>query len=267
MNSTSTPARASWPYRVNAKIQSIHGYRTILRGNFNAFSPFNSKSSSEKAERRLNKLLLGYPRNHNFRVHKKKLIPSFRLYERLRLVRSAYPNPLESFLDIGCSRGFYVMDAAQRPDCRASIGTDVYEPFICTANEVRKYLEMDNACFHLAGLEDVADAPENYGGPFQTILLIGTYHYLFWGSSICPTAYHSHREILTRLSRICIDRVILSGRLEVNKLQRSLKEKARSTVGDVPYSTAEFINSAKEFFEVRTAGYLGTYPLFVMLKK
>jgi len=267
MNGISTPVKASWPYRVNAKIQSIHGYGTILRGNFNTFSPFNSKSSPEKIERQLNKLLLGYPRNHNFRVHKKKLIPSFKLYERLRLVRTVYPDPLESFLDIGCSRGFYVMDAAQRHDCRASVGTDVYEPFIRAANEVRKYLEMDNACFRLAGLEDLAEAPENYGGPFQTILLIGTYHYLFWGSSLCPSAYRSHREILIRLWRICTDRVIFSGRLEINKLQRSLKEKAKSAMGKIPYSTAEFISSAKEFFEVRTVGYLGTYPLFVLLKK
>jgi hypothetical protein len=36
---------------------------------------------------------------------------------------------------------------------------------------------------------------------------------------------------------------------------------------EAQYNTADFLRSAEEFFEVHKAGYLGKYPLLVMLKK
>lgn len=259
--------KASLFYQTGAKIQSIFGYGALLGRNPGGFLALDSEPPSNKAEKDLNPLLIGYPRNHNYRIFKKKLLPSFRLYERSRLVSSVCPEKLESFLDIGCCRGFYVINAAQQPDCQISVGIDVHEPFVSTADKVREYLGTKNAHFYFAHLDEVANAPEAYGGPFQTVMLIGTYHYLFWGSKISSAAYRSHRQILARLAQICTNRVIFSARLEINRLPDAVKDKAKSFKDKIHYSTAEFLKSAEEFFKVREAGYLGTYPLFVMLKK
>ena len=245
--------------KVNAKIRSVLGYWALRRS-------FDGDSPSE-SENRLNELLCGYPRNHNYRICNNKLAPGLRLYERLRLVNSACPQKLESFLDIGCCRGFYVAKAAGQPDCHISVGIDVHEPFISAAEKVKQSLKLTNAYFYLATLDDLAGRLEDYGGPFQTVLNIGTYHYLFWGSSLSPNAFYSHREILSRFDKICTDRVIFSARLEVNRLPDGVREKARQHKNVGAYNTADFLKSAQEFFDVRKVGYLGTYPLLVMSRK
>lgn len=264
---TATATESSAYHRTGAMVKSALGYGAYMGRNLNQLLLGDNDHSRCRAEDDINKLLTGYPRNHNYRVLKKKLFPSFRLYDRLRLVTRLYPDELESFLDVGCCRGFYVMDAAQRSHCRISVGIDIHEPFISTADRVGQYLGIENANFHLASLGDVAEKPEAYGGPFQTVLLIGTYHYLFWGSFLSSTAYYSHREILARLYQICTDRLIISARLEVDRLPDGIREKAKQFSGEIAYSTEDFLENAEEFFQIYHVDYLGAYPLFVMHKK
>jgi hypothetical protein len=182
-------------------------------------------------------------------------------------VAALYPKPLKSFIDIGCYRGIYDLDAASRPGCDISIGIDVYEPFIHTSNIVRAYLGLKNSSFYMASIDMVSTHPEDYGGPFQTVLLIGLYHYLFWGSKLCSDAYGSHHEIFQRLSRICTDRLIISGRLEIDHLPRTEKEKAKASRKFAQYNTDYFLRVAREFFEVHQVGSLSKFPLFIMEKK
>jgi hypothetical protein len=259
--------RAPILYRANAKIKSLVGYRTVLSQKLNGPAVAPSDTPANKCEDEINRLLSGYPRNHNYQVIRKRLLPSFRLYERLRLITGLYSEPLESFLDIGCCRGFFVLDAAQQPTCRISVGIDVHQPFVITAEKARQYLDIRNAAFHFASLQQVADNPENYGGPFKTVLLVGTYHYLFWGSQRCSTAYHNHRQILQWVAHICTDRCIFSGRLEVDKLPYDLKQNVENHQAKTQYTTENFLRVAGEFFDASEAGFLGTYPLFVLLKK
>jgi len=160
-----------------------------------------------------------------------------------------------------------VLQAAEHPACRTSVGIDVHQPFIATAETVRQHLDRANAAFHLASLQDVADRPEVYGGPFQTVLLLGAYHYLFWGSTLCTTAYHSHREILQRVARICTGRCIFSARLELERLPEGVKEIAQRHPDKARYTTKKFLESAREFFHVHRSGSLGVYPLLTLSKK
>jgi len=257
----------SWPYRTNAMIQSLMGYAGFKRQCLSRTGPATAGASSTSAEEELNRLTSGHPGNHVYRIVNKRVVPGFKLYERLRLVTGVYPEPLQSFLDIGCCRGFYVLDAALRFHCPRAVGIDVYEPYVSAAQRAGKYLETPNASFHLASLEDVSNDPERFGGPFRVVLLIGTYHYLFWGSDACSTAYRSHDEILRRLSRVCADMLIFSGRTTMKTLPRHVKSKLDGTESDIPYTTGAFLQSAEKLFHVRHAGYLGTYPLLVMTKK
>lgn len=246
--------------RIKTKMMNILSYTTQLRYNLNAFFP-------SEPEKEINQFLKGDLRNHNYMISRKKLIPRFKLHERLRPVTALYPKPLKSFIDIGCYRGFYALDAANRPGCNISVGIDVYAPFIHASNKVREYLGQKNSSFYRASMDMVSSNPEAYGGPFQTVLLIGLFHYLFWGSNLCSDAYGSHHKIFQRLSRICTDRLIISGRLEIDQLPRIEKEKARASGKLAQYNTDYFLRVAGEFFEVHMAGFLGAHPLFVMEKK
>ncbi len=251
-------------YGINAKIRNLIGYELFRRDQFGKMASALSDSARDEIEQDLNSLLSGYPRNHNYKIRNKLLLPSFHLYERFKLVTSNYPEKLESFLDVGCCRGFYVNEAAQRPDCRVSVGIDVHEPFIAISRRVAQYLNINNAKFQLAALEEVARHPAAYGGPFQTVLVIGTYHYLYWGSNLDEKSYNDHEKIFDMITQICTDRLIFSARLEVNMLPRYLQKKAKKLGGEVTYNTSSFLKNAERFFEVRKAGYLGRYPLFVM---
>lgn len=246
--------------RIHTGIVNVLGYVTRKEH-------ISGSLSRNKKEKEINLHLKGYPRNHDYWILNKKLIPSFKLYERLRLVTALYPRALKSFIDIGCCRGFYALHAANIKTCHTSVGIDVYEPFVRTSNMARDYLGQKKSAFYMASLDMVSRNPGAYGGPYQTVLLLGLYHYLFWGSNVCSDAYGSHREIFQRLSKICTGRLIFSGRLEVDQLPRAEKGKAKASPKVAEYNTACFLKAAEEFFDVHKAGFLGAYPLLVMETK
>jgi len=250
-----------------SKIRNIFSYIALLGHNPDVFFPLITKTSFSQFEKELNQALIGHPSNHNYFIYKQKLFPRFQLFERFQLITSLFPEKLESFLDIGSCRGFYVFRAADHPTCDLAIGIDVYEPFIAISQKIRTYLSVEKVQFHLATLDEVCNNLESYGGPFQVVLLVGTYHYLFWGSEKCSNAYHSHREILSRLSAISSDRVIFSARLETNQLPQSIKDRAEMYRNKYAYTTYDFLKFAEEYFEVCQAGYLGKYLLLVMEKR
>ncbi len=229
-------------------------------------APARVEPSSVQAQEELNRRMSDYPRNHFYRIIDGRIVPGFRLYDRLRVVTEIYPEPMHSFLDIGCCRGFYVLDAALRRRCPRAVGIDVHEPFVATAQDAARYLRVSAAAFHYASLEDVSNDPQKFGGPFQVVMLIGTYHYLYWGSSLCPTAYRSHEEILRRLASICTDRLIISARFTMRRLPANVKSTLQEEQTDEAYTMEAFLQSAARFFHARHAGYLGVYPLFAMTK-
>jgi len=252
--------------KFHSKIRNIFHYIALLGRNPDMFFPLITKTSFAHFEKELNQALIGHPSNHNYFIYNKKLFPRFQLFERFQLITSLFPEKLESFLDIGSCRGFYVFRAADHPTCNLPIGIDIYEPFITISQKIKAYLSVEKVQFHLATLDEVCNNLESYGGPFQVVLLVGTYHYLFWGSEKCSNAYHSHREILSRLSAICSDRVIFSARLETNRLSNSIKDRAEMNKNKYAYTTHDFLKFAEEYFEVYKAGYLGRYLLLVMKK-
>ena len=253
----------STPHLLNPvirKLANIYGYRTYLRY-------YLAKSGNNAIEGNLNQDLNAYPHNHTYRLFNKQLLPSFQLYDRLRHVAVHYPAKPESFLDIGCCRGFFVLQAASQFKYRHCLGIDVHAPFIHAARAVQQHLDTHNCEFKTVSLEDVSENLDRYGGPFQTVLLLGAYHYLFWGSRLSEDAYLSHRKIFQQLSKLCSDRLIFSARLEVERLPRLLKKTSLSCGNKIIYTTDHFIKRAQEFFDVVQTGFLGKYPLFVMTKR
>ena len=56
----------------------------------------------------LNYLATAYPSNHTYKIVNKKIIPKSKLKKRYRTITALFPEPLESILDIGCSKGFFI---------------------------------------------------------------------------------------------------------------------------------------------------------------
>lgn len=258
------PTKASAAYRAGTLLQTLVGYGILVGRHPRSF--LGVRASTE-AEQTLNAVLGGYPSNHRYRVQGQRLVPGFQLYERLRKVTRLWPDNLESMLDVGCCKGFYALSAALKPSCRLSVGIDVDDGFIAASQQVSDHLGLVNTRFFKETLDHLADRPEANGGPFQTVLVLGTYHYLFWGSSKSSHCFRSHEAILSRLAELAGEQVIVSGRFELDRLPRGLKPTAMAASEARDYTTEHFVAHAGKVFDVKKAGFLGTYPLFVLKKK
>ncbi|MCH7546945.1 MAG: class I SAM-dependent methyltransferase [Planctomycetes bacterium] len=217
----------------------------------------------------LNRKLLGYPKNHNYQLRDGRSVPGQRLEDRWRMISSFYPKKLESFLDVGCCKGYFVLENATRPECRRSVGIDVVESFVDIAREVGQRMKVADATFHKASLDEVAGNIEEYGGPFQVVQLINTYHYLYWGSKRNARAYLDHRDIFSMFHDVTGSCLIFSSPLEVHLAPPEIHEKA-DIAGSHDYHREAIFQAAQEFFDVIELPSLearNKRPLLLMVKR
>jgi PAS domain-containing protein len=210
----------------------------------------------------------GNPRNHNYVIHQGRVIPCPSLRRRMRRVERLYQPDMDSLLDIGCCRGAYVLSAAQRPPCRRAMGIDVEGRFIQASRAGAEILGLDHVRIEQMKLEQCVGAIDRLGGPFHTVLLLGTYHYLFWGSHRHPDGYLDHDRILQMLTAICSRQVIFSARLEVRDCPTFIRERAKSMGPQAAgYTTDGFLRRAERLFSVQQFGSLGAYRLLLMQRR
>jgi hypothetical protein len=207
----------------------------------------------------------GYPRNHTFFICDKQLLPTYKLSQRYQKIARLYPTPLESFLDLSCCRGFFIFSSAQDIYCQRSLGIDVDPVNIEACRALKTYLNMDKPQFELLTLETLSEQIQNFGGPFQTVLLANTYQYLFFGSDQWP-GYLSHDTIFAYLNKICSDSIIFSNRTEVSECQNKLQiQQAGNIVRQ--YNSDALMTAAEKYFEVIPHKKIGRYPLWLLRRR
>lgn len=214
----------------------------------------------------LNSRLKGYPSNHNYSLDHGLILPSPQLARRMKKVASLYSADMDSFLDIGCCRGAYVLEAAGRSNCRLAVGIDVWQPYVELAEAVRTALGIHSARFFNISHEDVAGRLDEYGGAFHTVLNLGTYHYLFWGSERHHTGTPDHHRIFATLDKLCSNRLIISCRLQVDRCPTFIRQRAKAMSRPPDYDEEHFLLAAEKFFDARRVGSLGSSPLYLMNK-
>lgn len=223
--------------------------------------------SETEAEKEVNALLCGYPSNHEYKVIGGQLVPGFQLFERITFLKALYPQKIERLLDVGCCRGFFVFDIASRPECCQAVGIDVTEAFIDAARKVSKVLGCKNAEFHFATLDTVSTKTSEFGGPFDLILVLGLYHYLYFGSSQYSKSFKSHDEIFSMLARLCSGQVILSGRLEIERLPGWMKENKEIAEYKNLYNTKTILEGAGRWFDITDCGFMSNDSVYILTKK
>lgn len=225
-----------------------------------------SRLAGEDGESEINNLLDSYPRNHNYQVQNGKMAPSWRLFQRVSTMAPIYPDRVDSLLDISSCKGYFVLSTAVKHMNSRAVGVDIYEPFISVANRVKAYLGVTNASFHNATIDEILNEPDVFGWSFQVVMFLGSYHYFFWGSRCSSNAFYDHHEILRRVSKLCSDRVVFSGRLEINRLPHWLREKVRTHEAAELYNKKCFLEMAEKYFEITKVGRLGKDDLFLLKK-
>jgi hypothetical protein len=211
----------------------------------------------------------GHRNRHIYRITEDgKTFTTSQMDQRYRLVSRLYPERLTSLLDIGCCRGWFVVQAALRPECEKATGVDVVQGFIDAANKAKDLLKLDKAQFDFAYLDDLASDPVRFRTPYQTIVLLNTYHYMYWGSSYSDNHKPDHDYLLRTLAAMCTDRMLFMSPLEVEDCPSDIARRAK----DHPewaagFTTEQFLEAAKRYFDVTPQGLLGLRPLYLMKKR
>ena len=216
---------------------------------------------------------LGHRTRHVYTVtandERRDAFTTFQMDQRCRIVERLYPEKVTSLLDIGCCRGWFVIRAAMRPECERAVGIDVVQGFIDAANDAKRLLKLeDKVQFEYAFLDDLVNEPERFRPPYQTIVLLNTYHYMYWGSSYSPKHWPDHDYMLRTLRDLCTDRIIFMSPLEVSECPSDIAKRAAEHPDWAKgFTTEQFLQTAGKYFDVTHETYLGLRPLYLMKRK
>lgn len=204
-----------------------------------------------------------YPSNHTYQIKNNLLVPKRELGKRYKLIQKLYPKPVTSLLDISSSKGFFVFDAARMPSCTRALGIDINEYDIRFTNSLKQHTNSEKTQFARLTLSELAERIDEFGGPFQTALIINCYQYLYFGSDICPLAHDTHEEIFALMRRVCSGRIIFNNRVNLSDCQNSTQV-AQAAQKAEHYSSIEIFAAAGKYFKVTQHGKIGKYPLCTM---
>ena len=201
-----------------------------------------------------------YPHNHDYRVDEGGMRPQWKLSRRWRRLEKCWPDNFNSFLDIGCSKGFFVLQAAQRG--AAALGIDIHEGDLAACEAVRDHLGLEGARFEHKTLEELAAE----GGSFELVHLVNTYHYLYFGSDRGPAFAPDHDLIFERLAAVTSDTLVFSNCETFDRCPSWIRERA-SDERAAGYTPEALRRAASAWFNIEEHRDLGKRPLWVGRRK
>jgi len=206
-----------------------------------------------------------YPSNHTFKIVGDELNPKCKLSLRYQRIKKLFPDTVTSLLDIGCSKGFFVFAAGQELGSARNLGIDIDQYDIDFCRALKNHLGALHARFELMQLHELAERIHEFGGPFQTILLINTYQYLYFGSARSADHYQNHDKIFGILRKICSHRLIFSNRVNLAECQNTENiDNTSDTTNRNDYNEKTILESASHYFSIAKHGSIGRYPLWTM---
>lgn len=206
----------------------------------------------------------GYPSNHCYKIKNNVLIPKYKLAARYKKIHKLLPEKFDSLAEIGCSKGFFVLSAEHFPHCRRGLGIDVDANSIKLCDWVKNQIQNTNAMFKKMQLHELAARIDEFGGPFQTVLILNTYQYLYFGSDFFPECYLNHDLIFRHLRKICSGRIIFNNRIDLQDCQNVAKIKEANEIQQANYTEQNALAIAANYFTVNRHGSIGKYPLFTL---
>jgi hypothetical protein len=192
-----------------------------------------------------------YPHNHTYLPVADRLVPGRKLAVRVAGLSRHYPVPLTSLLDLSCSKGFFVFHAAAQGNCERALGIDLSDECLDACRLLNAGFERkERVQFARLTLPALASRIDEFGGPFQTALLINTYQYLFFGSTIAPPVGQDHVEIFRLLRQVCSGRLVFHNRVAFADLQSDPQGRASRAGTGALYHPRAIREAAEAFFHV-----------------
>lgn len=209
-------------------------------------------------------LATGYPSNHTYEIKQGSLKPKHKLASRYKKIRALLPKNLDSIAEVGCSKGFFIFSASTMPGFSRGLGIDVNSYNITVCNWVKEALNYHNTTFKTMQLHELAPSVQALGGPFQVVLILNTYQYLYFGSDNFPECYLDHDAIFKHLREICSGRIIFNNRIDLDDCQNTRCIALASEQCKANYSEEMALKAASKYFTIQHHGKIGKYPLITL---
>ena len=206
----------------------------------------------------------GYPSNHTYQISGEKLKPRYKLAQRYQRIQRLFPENVTSMVDIGCSKGYFVFSMSNLPTCTRNLGIDIHQDDIDVCGYVKKILQNNRVNFGKMQLHELANTIDQFGGKFQTVLLLNIYQYLYFGSAAHPECYRDHDSIFANLKKICSQRVIFNNRIDFSDCQKQVKLLQTPSQYSENYTAEKILSAAEKYFSIKEYGTFGKYPLLAL---
>lgn len=231
---------------------------------------FVKKKPLTLADKYHNYLQTAYPRNHTYHFWNNRgkisVKPKRKLAKRYQKIYPLISKDLTSFADIGCSKGFFNFSINTFPNCERNIGIDIHQEDIDVCCWVKEKMKDTRIIFKKMQLHQLAEKIDELGGPFDTVLLLNTYQYLYFGSEGHKERYLDHDFIFKNLKTICGKQLIFNNRITLTDCQQQVKDIVVPVRYQKNYSAEKILTTAEKYFTVKKMGNIGRYPLFLMNK-
>jgi len=235
----------------------------ITNGFRRLFSSSNIKDSNPLSQEYIQYFESSYPSNHTYKIIDGQFYPKRKLASRYKTIRQYFPEKMTSFAEIGSSKGFFVFSASQLPHCTRALGIDVNSYDIEMCQWLKGRLQNPRVSFAKLRLHELGERIHEFGGPFQTVLLLNTYQYLYFGSDACGDAYFNHDLIFSNLRKICSQRIIFNNRIALADCQNTEKIN-QAGYHSQNYSEEAIQKAAAKYFTITERGKYGRYPLWTL---
>ena len=197
-----------------------------------------------------------YAHNHDYRVVGEELKPRWKLMRRWRRMKPLWPDAFGSFLDVGSSKGFFVLQAARRG--ADSLGIDIHEGDLRACDAVRDHLGLETARFEHKTLGELSAE----GRSFDLVHVVNTYHYLYFGSDRAPACETDHATLFEHISKVTSGTLLFSNCETMERCPAQVKEIATPEAASL-YNPEAIRSAASEWFDIEDHGILGKRPIWV----
>ncbi len=225
----------------------------------------NKSKFEGKSGEYLRYITSSYPSNHTYKIKNNSVLkPKNQLETRYKKIRQLFPKHVTSLAEIGCSKGFFVFSASAMSHCTRSLGIDVNHYDIEVCRWVKETIQNKNTFFETMQLHELTPRIAEFGGAFQTVLILNTYQYLYFGSDAFPQCYLDHDAIFKNLREICSGRIIFNNRIALEDCQNVARIKQANETCQMNYSEEKALEAASKYFTVTRHGKIGKYPLLTL---
>lgn len=228
---------------------------------------FAAKNTLEMSDEYRNYISYEYPQNHTYTIVNNQFKPKYKLFKRYKKLRKLYPDKFTSFLDVGCSKGFFVFSANESKYCLRSLGIDVNQYALNVCRWIQQKLKIHaNVRFEKLRIHELSERINEFGGPFQVVLVVNLYQYLYFGSDFYRDNYMDHDNIFNHLHKICSERIIFNNRVNLEDCQ-NVNCIDYNDIRSQNYTEEKMLEAAAKYFVIKKHGNIGKCPLYTMEKK